>query len=454
RCSTPALAWTRSTRSSSRWRSASATASSCARTTRRTGASSPRCGRSRRTSKPTAPEPRHAGHRPGPDGADGGGLRRLRAPGQRHPGRPLCPRRPAFAGGDDAGRGAVDAPALGLARPAALARGLPVAVPGRARRPAAAAGAGGFRGGHRLALRAQPALAPRRAHHPDRGRARRLHAGHAGARARRLQPRPHPGLGGRAGRAGAGQPGAGDGGRARRPARPPRPARPRLHHPRAVVAVRQHLQLRHRRRVLRGGVRLPQAPFPGPLRQLRRLRAPDGGARARVLARFPALNGRRGARIGYASPMQQRVDSMDVAESALQRLAWGVHNVLGFAFTLAWTAGWISLALLVLGLTRRRALALRMAARCWAPGLLTGAGARLVVEGAERVDWSRPHLLVANHQSVIDICALFRAVPVPLHFLLKQEMTRVPFVGWYARACGMLFIERDNARAGARMRRE
>jgi len=152
--------------------------------------------------------------------------------------------------------------------------------------------------------------------------------------------------------------------------------------------------------------------------------------------------------------MQQRVDSMDVAESALQRLAWGVHNVLGFAFTLAWTAGWISLALLVLGLTRRRALALRMAARCWAPGLLTGAGARLVVEGAERVDWSRPHLLVANHQSVIDICALFRAVPVPLHFLLKQEMTRVPFVGWYARACGMLFIERDNARAGARMRRE
>src|SRR5690606_28385354 len=270
----------------------------------------------------------------------------------------------------------------------------------------------------------------------------------------RLQPRPHPGLGGRAGRAGAGQPGAGDGGRARRPARRPRPARPRLHHPRAVVAVRQHLQLRHRRRVLRDGVRLPQAPFPGPLRQLRRLRAPDGGARARVLARFPALNGRRGARIGYASPMQQRVDSMDVAESALQRLAWGVHNVLGFAFTLAWTAGWISLALLVLGLTRRRALALRMAARCWAPGLLTGAGARLVVEGAERVDWSRPHLLVANHQSVIDICALFRAVPVPLHFLLKQEMTRVPFVGWYARACGMLFIERDNARAGARMRRE
>lgn len=158
--------------------------------------------------------------------------------------------------------------------------------------------------------------------------------------------------------------------------------------------------------------------------------------------------------IGYASPMQQRVDNMDVARPALQRLAWGIHNAFGFAFTLLWTAGWITLALLLIACTRRSDPALRLAARCWAPGLLAGAGARLVVEGAEEIDWSRPRLLVANHQSVIDICALFRAVPVPLRFLLKQEMTRMPFVGWYARACGMLFIERDNPRAGPRLRRE
>src|SRR3546814_15364222 len=56
-------------------------------------------------------------------------------------------------------------------------------------------------------------------------------------------------------------------------------------------------------------------------------------------------------------------------------------------------------------------------------------------------------VFVANHQSTIDICALFRAVPVPLRFLLKQEMTKVPFVGWYARAMGMVFIDRSNRRA-------
>ena len=134
---------------------------------------------------------------------------------------------------------------------------------------------------------------------------------------------------------------------------------------------------------------------------------------------------------------------------------WRVHNVLGFGFTLAWTAGWIALALALRPFSGPQArLPLRMAARCWAPGLLCGAGARLRVEGRERVDWSQPCLLVANHQSVIDICALFRAVPVPLRFLLKEEMKRVPFVGWYARATGMLFIVRDNARAGALFRRQ
>ena len=135
-------------------------------------------------------------------------------------------------------------------------------------------------------------------------------------------------------------------------------------------------------------------------------------------------------------------------------LAWSLFNGLQFAFTLLWTAGCISAAMAVLAITGRRDLPLRMASVLWAPGLLGGAGAELVVEGAEDIDWSRPHMLVSNHQSVIDICALFRAVPVPLLFLLKQEMTRVPFVGWYARGMGMLFIDRDNPRAAPAVLRE
>jgi 1-acyl-sn-glycerol-3-phosphate acyltransferase len=134
----------------------------------------------------------------------------------------------------------------------------------------------------------------------------------------------------------------------------------------------------------------------------------------------------------------------------MSRLAWLLFNALQLLFTLLWTAGWICLALLVRVLTGGRHWPLRMASRCWAPGLLHGAGARLEVHGLERVDWSRPHVFVANHQSMIDICALFRALPVPVRFVLKQELAKVPFVGWYARAMGMVFIERASARSSAR----
>jgi 1-acyl-sn-glycerol-3-phosphate acyltransferase len=152
--------------------------------------------------------------------------------------------------------------------------------------------------------------------------------------------------------------------------------------------------------------------------------------------------------------MSASTDTLASTTRPLLRAGWAVFNALQFAFTLAWTAGWITLALLARLLARSDRPPLRMAARLWAPGLMLGAGARFEVEGLEHVDWSRPCVLVANHQSVIDICALFRAVPVPLRFVLKHEMTQVPFVGYYARTMGMVFIERGARRSAVRSLRE
>ncbi len=161
---------------------------------------------------------------------------------------------------------------------------------------------------------------------------------------------------------------------------------------------------------------------------------------------------------GILRIVQQQDDIMDMPSSPPRRidrnLAWTAFNALQFAFTLAWTAAWIGVALALHAVLRDRHWPLRMASRCWAPGLLRGAGARLRVSGLERVDWSRNHVFVANHQSTIDICALFRAIPVPLHFLLKQEMTRVPLVGRYAKAMGMVFIDRSDRRAAVAFLRQ
>ena len=131
------------------------------------------------------------------------------------------------------------------------------------------------------------------------------------------------------------------------------------------------------------------------------------------------------------------------------RIGWAGLNALQALFTMLVTIVGFPVALL-LGLLFGPRLPLRMAAWYWTPLLFFGAGVRLRVEGAERVDWSRPQVLVANHASMIDIPALFRAVPVPLRFVLKQEMSRVPVVGWYARLMGMVFIDRGNARDAKR----
>jgi len=132
----------------------------------------------------------------------------------------------------------------------------------------------------------------------------------------------------------------------------------------------------------------------------------------------------------------------------LSTLLWLPINVGGALFTLVWSAVWISCALLVAAF-RGPGPALAMARRVWAPGLLAVAGARLRVSGLEALDPARPYLIVANHQSWIDVPALVRALPVPLHFLAKRELAAVPLLGWYIRAMGMVFVERGARRRAA-----
>lgn len=127
-------------------------------------------------------------------------------------------------------------------------------------------------------------------------------------------------------------------------------------------------------------------------------------------------------------------------------LFWPVVNTLQAIFFIFWTAAWILVALGARVLRRSAFPGLAMARRCWAPLLLWGGGMRLEVDGMDNVDWRRPHYFASNHQSIVDVLALFRALPVPLLFVLKEGLGRVPFLGWYVSAMGMIFLPRGNRR--------
>lgn len=98
--------------------------------------------------------------------------------------------------------------------------------------------------------------------------------------------------------------------------------------------------------------------------------------------------------------------------------------------------------------------------RVWSRGLLWAGGAKLVVEGLENVDASRPTIYVSNHQSTVDIPALFVALPVNFRYVAKHQLGYVPLIGWYLKLAGHILVDRSNraksiaslSRAGERIR--
>lgn len=86
--------------------------------------------------------------------------------------------------------------------------------------------------------------------------------------------------------------------------------------------------------------------------------------------------------------------------------------------------------------------------RGWGRALLWGAGVRVVVEGRERLAPGTARVLVCNHASWFDPPLLGAVSPGPVRFVLKQELIRLPFVGWHAWLTGHFLIDRDDPRAG------
>ncbi len=107
---------------------------------------------------------------------------------------------------------------------------------------------------------------------------------------------------------------------------------------------------------------------------------------------------------------------------------------------------WYSLRVVVPCRLRRDgipALCERLARR-WGRLIIRLSGSRVVVEGVEGMDWSRPLVVVANHQSWFDVFALVGYLPVKARFVAKEELSRIPFFGQAWVGCGHISVNRDD----------
>lgn len=80
----------------------------------------------------------------------------------------------------------------------------------------------------------------------------------------------------------------------------------------------------------------------------------------------------------------------------------------------------------------------------WSPVVLLICGVTLVITGKENIHSGKKYIYISNHESLLDIPAIFAAIPVNLFFIAKKELKKVPFMGWAMQMGGMIFIDRKN----------
>ena len=90
-------------------------------------------------------------------------------------------------------------------------------------------------------------------------------------------------------------------------------------------------------------------------------------------------------------------------------------------------------------------------ARLWGKAMLLQFGCGVKREGPGHFEGGQARMIVANHASYLDVCALFGWFPGEGRFVLKQELMRLPFIGWFAKLTGHFLLDRSDPREGKRV---
>lgn len=86
-------------------------------------------------------------------------------------------------------------------------------------------------------------------------------------------------------------------------------------------------------------------------------------------------------------------------------------------------------------------------ARTWCRLIAVTAGARVQVRGLENLPRNQACVVIANHQSYLDIPALWASLPLQFRIMAKRTLFYVPFMGWFLWRAGHIPVDRDNARS-------
>jgi 1-acyl-sn-glycerol-3-phosphate acyltransferase len=118
---------------------------------------------------------------------------------------------------------------------------------------------------------------------------------------------------------------------------------------------------------------------------------------------------------------------------------WGIGAT---AISVLATFFWCLPAALVSSLNRDHWVSPLM--RLWAWTIFIVCGIKSEVQGLENLRGLDSCIFVTNHQSLFDIPAMVRLIPLETRFVAKSELTRVPLMGYVLARSGNIMIDRDS----------
>ena len=124
-----------------------------------------------------------------------------------------------------------------------------------------------------------------------------------------------------------------------------------------------------------------------------------------------------------------------------------LYYILLVVFTLLCFIPFAVLFLLTVLFDRERVV-LHWASRMWSYGIFRLCPCwRIRIEGAEKIDRSRPWVIVTNHQSMLDIPLMY-VLPTTFKWVSKKEVQKMPVFGWVLWMHGDIPVERGDRLPG------
>jgi 1-acyl-sn-glycerol-3-phosphate acyltransferase len=88
--------------------------------------------------------------------------------------------------------------------------------------------------------------------------------------------------------------------------------------------------------------------------------------------------------------------------------------------------------------------------RLWARSLLVFTGARVRVEGLNKIDTHGKYVFCSNHLSYMDTPVVLGHIPVQFRFLAKRGLFQIPFMGTHLKQAGHIPVPLEDPRAAVR----